>query len=399
VAAEHRQRPFGEQVAFFRNKLNLPTESWTDLWQQGHDHAFVVAGANRDELLADFRQAVDQAISQGTTLAEFRQDFDRIVARHGWSYRGGRGWRSRVIYDTNMRTSYAAGRYAQLQQVKQDRPYWQFVHTPVQDPRPQHVAWDGLVLHADDPWWQVHYPPDGWGCQCVVNSLAGRDLQHMGKSGPDRAPRVRYRKVTVGRNGPAPRTVRVPEGVDPGFAYAPGATTWAKVATSAAAAEGQLPPSAWTDLAGMTWRGAGRPDNLVPANAPATESGPVNTPAAIADAANQALGGELKLYQPAGVPVLLDAQTLPKQTLARDGARLPWLTDTLDAPQEVWASIVRKGPHYRTRVRVLKSYSDGDTTWYVIAESGNGVLTRWRVTGDRARWDNARQGKLLFGGD
>lgn len=43
----------------------------------------------------------------------------------------------------------------------------------------------------------------------------------------------------------------------------------------------------------------------------------MNTPAAIANAANPALGGELKLYQPAGVPGLLDAETLPKQTLAR----------------------------------------------------------------------------------
>lgn len=83
--------------------------------------------------------------------------------------------------------------------------------------------------------------------------------------------RVRYRKVTVGKNGPTRRTVHVPEGVDPGFAYAPGATTWAKVATSAATAEGQLPPSVWTDLIGSAWPGAGRPDNLVPAKPLETE--------------------------------------------------------------------------------------------------------------------------------
>ena len=28
--------------------------------------------------------------------------------------------------------------------------------------------------------------------------------------------------MTVGANGPSPRTVEVPEGIDPGWAYAPG---------------------------------------------------------------------------------------------------------------------------------------------------------------------------------
>ncbi|MFV9492170.1 hypothetical protein ACNUI5_09110 [Pseudomonas aeruginosa] len=57
---------------------------------------------------------MEKAIADGTTLEEFRRDFDRIVAKYGWSYRGGRNWRSRVIYETNMRGSYMAGRLEQL---------------------------------------------------------------------------------------------------------------------------------------------------------------------------------------------------------------------------------------------------------------------------------------------
>ncbi|MCO6441340.1 MAG: hypothetical protein J5I81_09700 [Nitrococcus mobilis] len=225
MAVNYGSLPFSEQIAFFRRKLNLPTESWTDIFGAEHDHAFVVAGANRDDLVADFRAAVDKAISEGTTLAEFRKDFDAIVARHGWSYNGGRGWRSRVIYDTNLRTSYAAGRYAQLQSVKTRRPYWRYRHSiAVTDPRPQHLSWDGLVLEADDPWWQAHYPPNGWGCQCFIESLAARDLRRLGKDGPDTAPPIVYQTRTVGSRGPTPRTVRVPEGIDPGFAHAPGAS-------------------------------------------------------------------------------------------------------------------------------------------------------------------------------
>ena len=44
ASVSHTQLPFAEQIDFFRSKLNLPTESWTDIWQSEHDRAFVVAG-------------------------------------------------------------------------------------------------------------------------------------------------------------------------------------------------------------------------------------------------------------------------------------------------------------------------------------------------------------------
>ncbi len=215
--------PFGEQIDFLRNKVNLPSRAWTDLWQAQHDVAFVLAGAAKTELVSDLRTAVDAAIAEGETLASFRQRFDEIVSKHGWNYNGGRDWRTRVIYETNLRTSYAAGRWEQLQATKATRPYWRYRHSnAVTDPRPEHLAWDGLVLSADDPWWKTHTPPNGWGCQCYVESLSKRDMDKLGKDGPDTAPPLNRREVTVGTRGPSPRTVNVPEGIDPGFAYAPG---------------------------------------------------------------------------------------------------------------------------------------------------------------------------------
>jgi len=219
--AAYGSLPFAEQIAFFRAKLNLPTRAWTDIYKADHDFAFVVAGANRDAIVADFRAAVEKAIADGTTLAQFRKDFDAIVATHGWDYNGGRNWRSRVIYETNLNTSYAAGRFEQLQAA----PYWQYQHADwVTNPRHDHLAWDGLVLARDDPWWQSHYPPNGWGCQCSVRGLWERNLERMGKDGPDQAPAINLVERTIGQRSPdGPRTVRVPEGIDPGFEYVPGA--------------------------------------------------------------------------------------------------------------------------------------------------------------------------------
>ncbi|WP_312679862.1 PBECR2 nuclease fold domain-containing protein [Stutzerimonas nitrititolerans] len=224
MAVSATSLPFQEQNEFLRRKLNLPTNGWTDVYGREHDYAFTVAGANRDELVADFHQAVQRAIEGGTTLEDFRKDFDRIVARHGWSYNGGRNWRSRVIYETNMRSSYMAGRYEQLMAVREERPYWQYLHSDaVEYPRPEHEAWNGMILRWDDPWWQHHFPINAWGCQCSVRALSEDDLVRLGKAGPDTAPPIVFEQRTIGQRSPqGPRTVQVPQGVDPGFEHIPG---------------------------------------------------------------------------------------------------------------------------------------------------------------------------------
>ena len=220
---ETARLPFDEQIAFFRRKHNFPTNTWTDFWQSQHDVGFVVAGGTKTELLDDFRTAVDSAIAKGTTLGQFREDFDAIVAKHGWSYNGGRDWRSRVIYETNLRTSYAAGRWEQLQAVKKQRPFWRYRHSgAAANPRPEHVAWDGLILSADDPWWKTHFPPNGWGCGCYIESLSQRDMDKLGKTGPDPTPAVNTRKWVDKHTG---EIRQVPHGIDPGWAYAPGRTS------------------------------------------------------------------------------------------------------------------------------------------------------------------------------
>lgn len=226
MTVKYGSLPFDAQIAFFRKKLALPTSSWTDIWQAEHDHAFVVAGAMKEDLVKDFQEAVKTAIKDGTTIQSFRKDFDKIVAKHGWGYNGGRGWRTRIIYDTNLRTSHAAGRYEQLQRLE----FWQYHHSPgVENPRPQHVGWDGLVLPKDDPFWNTHFPPNGWRCRCFVTGMSKARMTRKGLA-PGKSPKIKTRTVTVGIRGPNPRTVKVPEGIDPGFAYAPGRSVRAKKA-------------------------------------------------------------------------------------------------------------------------------------------------------------------------
>ena len=180
---------FKEAEAHFRQKVNLPTRRWDDLWQGQHTRAFVAAGVTRDAVLTDLRKAVDDAISKGETLADFRNKFDDIVKQHGWI--GGAGsetatrvaWRTSVIYHTNIRTAYQAGRWETLKHF----PYLKYKHNSVRNPREQHQAWDGLVLRTDDDWWHAHYPPNGWGCRCTVYGVSEARLKADGRQA-DTAP-------------------------------------------------------------------------------------------------------------------------------------------------------------------------------------------------------------------
>lgn len=207
---------FEEQLAYFRQKVNVKTNSYLDVQGAEHDYLFMVAGANRNEIVNEFREAVRKAIEDGTTLEEFRKDFDKIVEQTGWKYNGGRGWRTRIIYDTNLYGSYNKGRLAQHLDLKDVMPYWEYVHNDNAHPRKEHMSWDGLVLPADDTWWTYHYPIKAYGCHCEVIAHTEKDLQRMGRA-VDTPPPIEWEEKLVGQRSGNIQTVRIPKGYDPGF--------------------------------------------------------------------------------------------------------------------------------------------------------------------------------------
>ena len=218
-SVEGARQQFQEQIDFLRRKLNLPSETWRDIQRAAHDRAFVVAGATKADMLHDLRKAVDQAV-HGGSIGEFRKAFAEIVAKHGWTgwtgegSKAGEAWRTRVIYQTNLMTSYAAGRRAQLldPDLVKRRPFWRYVHNDsVTHPRPHHKQWGDmrLTLRHDHPFWSTHFPPNGWGCKCRVIAVA-TPADGDATTPPD------------GWDAIDPRT-GAPAGIDEGWDYAPGA--------------------------------------------------------------------------------------------------------------------------------------------------------------------------------
>lgn len=230
MAIDGTQLPFDEALEFFRRKLNLPTKRWDDLLGAAHDRAFTVAGAMKADLLEDLRAAVENAIAEGQTAETFQKNFERIVAERGWTgwtgsdTAAGRAWRARIIYDTNVFTSYSAGRRQQMEAVADERPWWRYRHSDASVvPRKEHLAWDGVILRHDDGWWAAHTPPSGFGCRCFVETLSDKDLQRL-KLKPTNRDDIPYNGEVEGVDPKTGEPFKRPEGIDRGWDYAPGAS-------------------------------------------------------------------------------------------------------------------------------------------------------------------------------
>lgn len=405
MAVSATSLPFREQNEFLRRKLNLPTNGWTDVYGREHDYAFTVAGANRDDLVADFHQAVQRAIEGGTTLEAFRKDFDRLVAKYGWSYNGGRNWRSRVIYETNMRSSYMAGRYEQLLAMREERPYWQYLHSDaVEFPRPQHEAWNGMVLRWDDPWWQYHFPINAWGCQCSVRALSYDDLVRMGKTGPDTAPPIVFEQRTIGQRSPqGPRTVEVPVGIDPGFEHIPGQSRL----------ESQVPvPRLGEEL--IQSAAPGLPNRRAPDALPAPRVVAPETlpPAGMSDAeyarrALDAFGAQLDaaelvtdvLGERIAVGPSMFEQPSGAPAVQGQGELLPLLAETLLQPDEIWTRLEYSETLRKSQVlrRYLGRFKLGEQLTQLVVIELAGNAWRWDIEAEReAVVELLRQGVRLY---
>lgn len=228
-----RALPPEKAVEFFRQKGYKIGFDHRDVWQAEHQAAFTVAKAMQLDLLRDIREQVDAAIELGLPFEEFRDTLKPNLVRRGWWGRAtmtdpltgerkevqlGSTRRLKVIYDTNLRQAHAEGQWARIQEAKESFPYLMYDHTPSAHERKEHAAWDGLVLRADDSWWQSHYPVRAWGCKCRVIQLGQRQLDRM-RARVGTAPTEQYRDYTNKRTG---ETQRIPAGVDPEFSYPPG---------------------------------------------------------------------------------------------------------------------------------------------------------------------------------
>jgi SPP1 gp7 family putative phage head morphogenesis protein len=238
-------------VDYLKAKGYAITWDWQQMLDQAHDQAFTVAKAMRLDLLSDIRESLEKALQQGQTLKQFIAELQPVLEAQGWwgkqvivdSQGGaelvqlGSPRRLRTIYQTNLQSSYMAGRKATMEDAAETHPYWRYVAILDGKTRPSHRAMSGEVYRHDDPIWLAIYPPNGFNCRCRVVALSAAAVKRRGlrivnsdgtlsrevvEIGTDkRTCEIRTAEVTVVRTTGSdgkPLIFRV----DPGFNHAPG---------------------------------------------------------------------------------------------------------------------------------------------------------------------------------
>ena len=238
-------QPADALAVFAERGLLEPTFNWYDVWQAEHASRFMVAGVAQADVLRLFKGELDKSLATGGSLADFRKAVLPTLQAKGW-------WgdvevtdpktgeirvtrfddaRLQLIYDTNLRQSYAAGRWAAIERNKKRQPLVMYRTMRDERVRASHAAWDGLVLPVDHAFWRTHYPPNGWRCRCRAFGLSERDVDRYRADGVDiktTAPRSQDMPYRDPRTG---ETATTPFGIDPGFAYNPGQSALANNAT------------------------------------------------------------------------------------------------------------------------------------------------------------------------
>ena len=138
--------------------------------------------------------------------------------------------RLKTIYNVNLRSAFQKAQYDHTM-ASNLHPYLMYRVGNARKHREQHLAWDGLILPKDDPFWDNHLPPNGYGCKCYTRAVSESRKERYERDGikiPPRAdgsgggilrikieaPPEEYRTYFNERKG---TIERIPKGITPGF--------------------------------------------------------------------------------------------------------------------------------------------------------------------------------------
>lgn len=428
---EFRNVQPSDAIAFFDKKSALLRESfdWREVWQEEHARQFTVAKSAGRDILGDIYSATRDAIVNGTTFEDFRKRLKPILQDKGWwgtsqaldprtgqmvTVQLGSTRRLKTIYDTNISMSFAAGRWDRVWRLRHARPYLLYDHLDGQKrPRLHHKVWDNIALPITDPVWRWLYPPNGWGCHCSVISLSQAQYDNLKKAGKIKTdpPPELMREYTNTRTG---QTIKVHEGVDPGFDYNVGVAHGRELTPPPLDGE---PGVSANSLTRQLYPAEGRPPMPPPRAARSSDILARGKPdadyiaafmdelGALAQAGGQDFQpdlGKAQLLDPIGLPLTITDRFFLRDdgTSKIDSHRAPFvrlLARALLAPDEIWMSfeLVAAGIYQLRRRYVARWAVPGQKPAVLVLEEGK---DGWRgVTAFAGRGDSYLDNQVRLG--
>ena len=170
---------YAEAIDSVRKRVPVPKAVWNTMQTEEREHAFTVAQVARTQVLQSVLDAIDKAVTTGTTITDFRDEVaDKLIDQWGGEIPG----RVETIFRTGIQTAYSEGRHAinSAPAVKEARPYWRYEDVDNDRECDECHECHGTILAADDPWWNDHHPPLHFNCCCTVTALSPEEAEEEG---------------------------------------------------------------------------------------------------------------------------------------------------------------------------------------------------------------------------
>lgn len=244
ISGAFKMKPV-DALAYFERQGLRTSVNWSEMQHVEFARDFTVAKIAKLDMLTGMHNFIQQGLADGATRPQIEAGIIAQLKREDmWGLvtdKSKTGTAEPVFFGprrvanmvaTNIRVARAAGQWERIQRAKADRPYLLYRHKPCRHPRYWHLKWDGTILPVDHPWWRKHFPPNGWGCGCIVIQLSEADLRRrklkVSAAPPDEGPVRRWERPATGD------VHFVPAGIDPGWDYNPGVASLQALAEKAA---------------------------------------------------------------------------------------------------------------------------------------------------------------------
>lgn len=170
---------------FFNSKIAITSGHHAEVLAHEHAVAFTVARVANADFLKDIHGAISDAMQNGTSFKQFKRDFQKTMTAKGWASENEEmPRRLKIIFETNMRSARAAGRWTRIQDEKDDLPFLKYMQSTAAKRRHEHQKYYGLIRPVEDPIWNTIFPPNGYGCKCWVMQITQQQAEREGISEP-----------------------------------------------------------------------------------------------------------------------------------------------------------------------------------------------------------------------
>ena len=188
--------PPQDAIRYLEQKFPKASWAYTDLLDNAHNRAFVVAKMVDVDLATTVQRSIIDAMQEGKGYKAWAKDIDKVLAKSGW-YDGqinvdaqgnakkvvtGGQHRLETIYRTNVAAAYEAGRQQVIFNDRDDDPFGYVMYSAIMDnrTRPTHKALHGKVMEKSDPAWSSISPPNGYNCRCTIVELTQGQIDRYG---------------------------------------------------------------------------------------------------------------------------------------------------------------------------------------------------------------------------